>query len=217
MTTLVISNRLFFGPHPDGQTEARTSFASLETPEESQGIGGMYGARLYPPLAPEDDHFARPEPGHHHRPHARVTDHHHRPHAHETAPLPRPRPTGERPDAFVRPMTPEEMKGAPDRHHHRPHEREPQLTPSEPSRHLPTTRNFTKENADAVRATAKGLGISPRDLSTIIGYETIGSYSPSKQGPGGHVGLIQFGRNEQRKYGVHPGQTRSKCRRSSNT
>lgn len=92
-------------------------------------------------------------------------------------------------------------------HHHRPHERGLHLTSAAPAPgNLPTTRHFTKENADAVRATAKRLGISEKDLSTIIGYETIGSYSPSKQGLGGHTGLIQFGRAEQAKYGVHPGQ-----------
>jgi hypothetical protein len=182
-TRVVVTSRLLFGPNPDGQTEART-YAALETEPPPEDIGGMYGARQYPPLAPEGDHFARPrpEPDHHHqRPHEKEyrhgTGHHHRPF-----------------DLTVG-------------HHHRPHEREPRLAPAAAPGNLPTTRYFTKENAAAVRATAKHLGISAKDLSTIIAYETIGSYSPSKQGLGGHAGLIQFGSEEQRKYGVHPGQT----------
>jgi N-acetylmuramoyl-L-alanine amidase len=120
-----------------------------------------------------------PEGDHFARPRPEPDHHHHRPHAREMG------------------------------HHHRPHEREPNLAPAAPSpaAHGAPPQNFIKENADAVRATAKRLGISPQDLSTIIGYETAGSYSPSKRGLGGHTGLIQFGREEQRKYGVHPGQT----------
>jgi hypothetical protein len=186
MTTIVVTSRLLFGPNPGGQTEARMSYAALETEPPPEDIGGMYGVRQYPPLAPEDDHFARPrpEPDHHH---------HHRPHEKEY-----------RHETDVHHHRPFDQAAG---HHHRPHEREPRLAPAAAPGNLPTTRYFTKENADAVRATAKHLGISAKDLSTIIGYETIGSYSPSKQGLGGHAGLIQFGSEEQRKYGVHPGQT----------
>jgi hypothetical protein len=177
-TTITLRTNLLFGPRPEG--EMHTTSLETEAPEESfGGMRGMYGVRQYPPLAPEDDHFARPrpEPDHHHRrPHEKEyrhgTGHHHRPF---------------------------DLTGG---HRHRPHEhaRDTDLS-------LPATRHFTKENADAVRATAHRLGIFPQDLAEIIGYETIGSYSPSKQGLGGHAGLIQFGRAEQAKYGVHPGQT----------
>jgi hypothetical protein len=216
MTTLVITNRLLFGPNPEGETEAHMSYASLETPEESlEGIGGMYGHREpdehddhdeRPPHAPDHHHHRPHAPDHHHhRPHARETDHHHRPHAreyrHETVPSHhhghrhKPHEKETAPGASITGMTPDQaaamgvdMSGKPLAHQH-------------------AHGHFTKENADAVRATAHRLGISPKDLSTIIGYETIGSYSPSKQGLGGHTGLIQFGRAEQAKYGVYPGQT----------
>ena len=197
MTTIILETNLKFGQRPSGEVH----LSSLETvPDEPlDGISSMYGARQYQTISPEDDHFAR-EPDHHH----------HRPHEHEAHPS-RPRPHAPGPHHH-RPF--DRMAG----HHHRPHEKAPADafltahdrrltdTPSEPS-HLQTTQHFTKKNADAVRATAKRLGISAKDLSTIIGYETIGSYSPSKQGLGGHVGLIQFGGEEQRKYGAHPGQT----------
>jgi hypothetical protein len=168
MTTVVIRSRLLFGPNPDGQTEAHISSASFETSEESpEGLVGMYprGRENLEPHEKDYRHEAAPPLSrpdhHHHRPHARETDHHHRPHERETA-------------ASVTRMTPEQaaamgvdMNGHPLAHRPRAHE---------------TTGHFTKENADSVRATAKRLGISARDLSTIIGYETIGSYSPSKRG-----------------------------------
>jgi hypothetical protein len=182
-TTITLKTNLLFGPAPEGETHM--SFASLETPEESpEGIGGMYAPRG----DVEHDERAPHAPGHHHRP-----DHHHRPHEREHG-----HETG------AHHHRPFDLTGG---HHHRPHEREPRLAPAAAPGNLPTTRYFTKENADAVRATAKRLGISEKDLSTIIAYETIGSYSPSKQGLGGHAGLIQFGREEQRKYGAHAGQT----------
>jgi hypothetical protein len=112
-TTITLKTNLLFGPAPEGETHM--SFASLETPEESPE--GMYGARQYPPLAPEDD-FARPLPDHHRRPHARVTDHHHRPHAHETAPLAPARP---QPWADGHHHRPFDLTTG---HHHRPHVKE---------------------------------------------------------------------------------------------
>lgn len=65
------------------------------------------------------------------------------------------------------------------------------------------------ENADAITATAGTLGISPDDLQTIISYETGGTFSPGKYGGKGgrHLGLIQFGPDEQKKYGVNPNQS----------
>jgi hypothetical protein len=112
--------------------------SSLETtPEESLGgIGGMYGERQYPPLAPEPDERAPHAPDHHHRQHGEK-GHHHRPHAHETVPDQhhhRPharvtdhhhRPFDHGPRASVRGMTPEEeaeILHPADKtgHHHRP-------------------------------------------------------------------------------------------------
>jgi hypothetical protein len=51
--------------------------------------------------------------------------------------------------------------------------------------------------------------VSPLDLATIIGFETGGTYSPSKMGGAGgkYMGLIQFGPNERRQYGAHRGQS----------
>jgi hypothetical protein len=189
MTTISVFTKLLFGPNPGSDHIVKTS---LEAPPLSEDFGEKFGRPMergegfrhdedhakHHYQHPVRAHLAHEKHSERHRapgvgaPH----DHHHRPHEKEIG-------------ASIRPMTPEEMKGAPDRHHG------------------PAPQNFTKENADAVRATAHRLGISPKDLSTIIGYETIGSYSPSKQGLGGHVGLIQFGRAEQQKYGVHPGQT----------
>lgn len=75
-----------------------------------------------------------------------------------------------------------------------------------------TARNQTAGNPEyvaAVNREAARLGVSPRDLSTVIGYETIGRYSPDVRGGAGnkYYGLIQFGPAEQRKYGITPGMT----------
>ena len=63
--------------------------------------------------------------------------------------------------------------------------------------------------AKALVAAAAKLGVSPLDLATIIGFETGGTYSPSKMGGAGgkYMGLIQFGPNERRQYGAHRGQS----------
>lgn len=53
---------------------------------------------------------------------------------------------------------------------------------------------------------AAALGMSPRDLATIISYETGGTFDPLQAGPttqwGQHRGLIQFGEPQAREYGV---------------
>jgi len=56
---------------------------------------------------------------------------------------------------------------------------------------------------------ANKLGVSPLDLATIIGFESGGTYSPNKVGGEGNKyrGLIQFGPEEQKRYGVRPGQS----------
>jgi len=63
--------------------------------------------------------------------------------------------------------------------------------------------------AKAIVEAANKLGISPLDLATIIGFESAGTYNPNKMGGEGgkYRGLIQFGPEEQKKYGVKPGQS----------
>lgn len=63
--------------------------------------------------------------------------------------------------------------------------------------------------ADAIRASAGNLGIDPSDLATAISYETGGKFDPSQYGGAGgkYLGLIQFGPEEQAKYGVKPDQS----------
>lgn len=60
---------------------------------------------------------------------------------------------------------------------------------------------------DYIRRTASNLGINPSDLATAISYETGGKFDHNLYGGAGgkHLGLIQFGPNEQAKYGVKPG------------
>ena len=69
--------------------------------------------------------------------------------------------------------------------------------------------NFTAENAKALRESAARLGTTPEDLATVIGYETIGTFSPSKWGGAGgrYMGLIQFGPPERAQYGANENQT----------
>ena len=63
--------------------------------------------------------------------------------------------------------------------------------------------------AGNITLAADKLGISARDLATVISYETGGSFSTSIRGGAGnrHIGLIQFGPAEQKKYGAAIGQT----------
>jgi hypothetical protein len=60
-----------------------------------------------------------------------------------------------------------------------------------------------------IPAAAKELGIDPIDLATVISYETGGTFDPSIRGGAGnrHIGLIQFGAEEQRMYGANQNQT----------
>ena len=90
-------------------------------------------------------------------------------------------------------------------------DRPPQATHA-PQNAAPSGRaneNFTRENADALRESAKRIGTTPEDLATVIDYESAGSFSPNKWGGrgGNYMGLIQFGPNERATYGVHEGQT----------
>lgn len=67
---------------------------------------------------------------------------------------------------------------------------------------------MTPEIASAITAAAGRLGVDPTDLGTVISFETGGTLSPGQYGGAGgkHLGLIQFGPEEQRKYGVKPDQ-----------
>lgn len=60
--------------------------------------------------------------------------------------------------------------------------------------------------AEGIFSTAQALGMDPADLATIISYETGGTFDPTKAGPttqwGQHRGLIQFGEQQAREYGV---------------
>lgn len=64
-------------------------------------------------------------------------------------------------------------------------------------------------DAQALAATAGRLGIRPDDLAAIIHYETSGTMSPGVRGGAGnrHIGLIQFGIEEQRRYGANQKQS----------
>lgn len=68
---------------------------------------------------------------------------------------------------------------------------------------------LTSEDQKAIIDTAQNLGIDPVDLSTVISYETAGTFNPNKMGGkgGNYMGLIQFGPEERKKYGVKPGMT----------
>ena len=61
--------------------------------------------------------------------------------------------------------------------------------------------------AEHIKRTAANLGINPSDLATAISYETGGKFDHNMMGGAGgkHMGLIQFGPEEQAKYGVKPG------------
>lgn len=59
---------------------------------------------------------------------------------------------------------------------------------------------------DAIRQTAKQIGVSPVDLATAISYETGGTFDAWKRGPttkwGEHRGYIQWGEPQRQQYGV---------------
>lgn len=67
----------------------------------------------------------------------------------------------------------------------------------------------TPEQVGSVTSVAGRLGVKPADLAAAISYETGGTFDPNKWGGkgGNYLGLIQFGPEEQRKYGVRPGMT----------
>lgn len=59
----------------------------------------------------------------------------------------------------------------------------------------------------SITKAAAAIGTTPQDLATVISYES--GFSTSKWGGkgGNYMGLIQFGPEERKKYGVHPGQS----------
>ncbi len=63
--------------------------------------------------------------------------------------------------------------------------------------------------AQALAQAANALGVDVLDLAMIISFETGGSFSPAQRGGAGNrfLGLIQFGPEEQRRYGVSPSQS----------
>lgn len=65
------------------------------------------------------------------------------------------------------------------------------------------------ELAQAIVASAKRLGVDPLDIATAMSYETGGKFDPALWGGknGNYLGLIQFGPEERKKYGVHEGQS----------
>lgn len=72
---------------------------------------------------------------------------------------------------------------------------------------VPTTG--MSANAKILVAAAQKIGTSALNLAKVISYETIGTFSPNKRGGknNNHLGLIQFGKDEQTKYGIAIGQT----------
>lgn len=71
------------------------------------------------------------------------------------------------------------------------------------------TTKRTDPRRIALEKAASILGINAVDLAALISYETAGTLSPGiKGGAGGnYLGLIQFGPEERRKYGVSGRQT----------
>lgn len=65
------------------------------------------------------------------------------------------------------------------------------------------------DDASAVREAASQLGIDAEDLAAAMSYETKGKFDPSIVGGknNAHIGLIQFGTNEQKTYGIKPGMS----------
>lgn len=72
---------------------------------------------------------------------------------------------------------------------------------------MPSAMN--PELAQAIIASAGRLGVDPLDLGTAMSYETGGKMDPGLWGGknNNYLGLIQFGPEERRKYGVHEGQS----------
>jgi len=72
-----------------------------------------------------------------------------------------------------------------------------------------TDAQYADDLVTATRQAAYTLGADPIDLLTVMSFETGGTFSTGQKGGAGgrHIGLIQFGPEEAKKYGVHEGQT----------
>ena len=72
-----------------------------------------------------------------------------------------------------------------------------------------TARAGSSSEVKALVKAANDLGVSAKDLAAIISYETGGTFSPSIRGGrgGNYEGLIQFGPEERKTYGVKPGMS----------
>lgn len=72
------------------------------------------------------------------------------------------------------------------------------------------------EAATALTSAAQELGVDPVELAAVISYETGGTFSTSVAGGkgGNYLGLIQFGPEERKKYGVKEGQSFSEQMKS---
>jgi len=60
----------------------------------------------------------------------------------------------------------------------------------------------------AIRREAERIGANPHDFATVISFETGGTFNPWQKGPrtkwGQHIGLIQMGEPQRKKYGYTP-------------
>lgn len=75
--------------------------------------------------------------------------------------------------------------------------------------HKTQTSGSQSDLTSALKRGAAELGIDPVDLATVISYETGGTFSTSIRGGKNnqHIGLIQFGKDEQDLYKAKPGQS----------
>lgn len=73
--------------------------------------------------------------------------------------------------------------------------------------------------AEAIKAEAARIGADPRDLATVMSYETGGTFDPWQKGPttqwGTHRGLIQMGKPQREKYGYYRGMPIEEAVKSS--
>ena len=65
------------------------------------------------------------------------------------------------------------------------------------------------ELKNAILEESAANGYDPVDVATVYSYETGGTFDPWKRGPrtqhGQHRGLIQWGEQQRRDYGVYKG------------
>jgi hypothetical protein len=73
----------------------------------------------------------------------------------------------------------------------------------------PRGKAGTTEDVAAITALAEELGYTPEDLATVMSYESAGTMDPDKWGGtgGNYQGLIQFGPEERKMYGITEGMT----------